>query len=218
MRSNVLRSAAIALSAVAALGAATDHAAAFSLPIGIYNNSGGASLSGLNVTMNVSDGGSFAIFSIQNASSGVNAGAVVTSLYFESTQYSNFFLGAGSLVTPFDPGVNYSTGSSPANPAAGGLAPSWSGNKFTASPSSPPPVNGINSGEQLSVKFSYLNGLDFASLTSTLSSNPDAFRVAMHIQNVGENGQSVWGTSVPAPGAAALLGLAAVVGGARRRR
>lgn len=201
------------------LSAATMSASAsFTLPVSIYNNADSASLSGMSISVNVSDGGSFAIFSIQNSSSGVNANCVVTSIYFESTAFSIASLASGALVTPFDPGVSYSVGATPPNPAAGGLAPSWGGNMFSAKPNSPSPVHGVGSGEQVSARFNYIGGMDFATLQSMLLSDPTKFRIAMHIQGVGEGGgSSVWGVTVPSPGAAALIGLAGLVGVRRRR-
>ncbi|MBX3354479.1 MAG: PEP-CTERM sorting domain-containing protein [Phycisphaeraceae bacterium] len=204
-----------AAACVMSIGASLANASV-TLPIAVYNNAGGASLSGLNVTVNISDGGSFALFSIQNNSSGLNAAAVVTGIYFESTAFSSAFLGAGVLDAPFMTGVNYSPGATPGNPA-GGMSPSWGGNKFTAGPASPPTANGVNSGEEVGVRFAYLGGMDFATLTTALVTDPSLFRVAMHIQSVGFDAQSVWGITVPAPGALALLGAAGGLSLRRRR-
>jgi len=202
---------------VAVVGGAVHSAAAGTpFPVSVYANGGGASLSGLTVTLDVSDGGSFAIFSIANTSTGVNAGAVVTSIYFESSNFSSMFLGSGAFVTPFDPGVSYVVGATPTNPG-GGISPSWNGNLFSGRAVSPAPSNGVGSGEQVSVQFSYLAGMNYANLVSNLTSDPSLFRVAMHIQNVGTSGDSVWGVNVPTPGAAALLGAAVLVGRRRRR-
>lgn len=207
--------AALALCAAAIVGASQTASAGTSLPVWIYASSSGASLSGLTVTVDVSDGGTYAIFSVDNASTGVNSGAVVTQICFEQTAYSQQYLGSAALVAPFGPGVNYVNGSSPPNPG-GGLSPSWGGNLFSTQPSAPPPVNGVGSGEQVSVRFDHLSGMTYSTLVNDLVADPMLFRVAMHIQAVGTSGDSVWGVTVPAPGAAALLGLA--IGTGRRRR
>ena len=84
---------------------------------------------------------------------------------------------------------------------------------------SPSPFNGINEGgaESLTIRFDYVGGTTFEDVKAALTSGDPDWRIAQHVQGLGDNGQfSVWSITVPAPGSLALVGLAGLAGVRRR--
>lgn len=118
--------------------------------------------------------------------------------------------------------MDFSDGATPPNPAQhpSNFGGPWGGNEYASDADSPSPTNGINEtgNEHLTVRFSYDNGAAYGDVLHALTNDPADFRIALHIQGIGPNGQySVWGTTVPAPASAALLGLAGLAATRRRR-
>jgi MYXO-CTERM domain-containing protein len=196
------------LFAAASIAVSCGIASANTISFNVFENADNAPIGGLVVNATVIDNGTSADFVFTNTSS---IDSSITDIHFEKG--ADQVLGAGSIFFE-SAGVNFSNGASPPNPPSsiGG----WDGNHYSADSDSPVTTNGINPNESLTIRFGYDSGKNFSDLLEALTT--PSFRIAMHIQSVG-NGSSVWAVSkpVPAPGAAGLL---AGVGlfAARRRR
>ncbi|MCL4742791.1 MAG: PEP-CTERM sorting domain-containing protein [Phycisphaerales bacterium] len=196
------------------VGLCAGSALADRIDLFVYENADNADIGGLDLWADLVDGGTFIDITFYNDST---APAVVTSVYFEA------FAGltGGSIVFE-SVGVNFSDGATPGNPAQPGFSygGSWGGNLYSAGAESPRPVNGINEGgtESLTIRFDYVGGTTFGDVKAALTSGGPDWRIAQHVQGVGDNAEfSVWSITVPAPGSLALVGLAGLAGIRRRR-
>jgi hypothetical protein len=194
--------------AAATLAVSCGMASATTISFNVFENADNAPIGGLVVNATVIDNGASADFVFTNTSS-INSS--ITDIYFEKG--ADQVLGAGSIFLESS-GVNFSNGASPPNPP--GSIGGWDGNHYSADSDSPVSTNGINPTESLTIRFGYDAGKNFADLLQALTT--PSFRIAMHIQGVG-NGSSVWAVSkpVPAPGAAGLLASAGLIAARRRR-
>ncbi|MEQ8769839.1 MAG: hypothetical protein RIB60_04945 [Phycisphaerales bacterium] len=177
--------------------------------LAIFENDDGVDVSGLDVWVEVDDlGGGQVLFTFGNDS----VQGDVTSVYVEN----NDFLTGG--VIQDNASVEYSGPSTPPNPPGsinGILKGAWAGNLFSADPDTPNPVaNSLNPGESFGVLFDLAGGATFGDVLGGLSGDSGAFRVAAHIQRLGDS--SVWGVT-PTPGTIAPLAIAGLAAARRRR-
>lgn len=184
--------------------------------LAVYENSDNADVSGLNLFVDVTDGGSYIEFAFGNSSS---ISAVVTAVYVEDTHAIDGWLLNGHISAE-SAGVNFSDGATPHNPAniGGAFGGAWAGNLYSADADSPAPTNGIGEtgNESLTLRFDYGGGATFADIIDALTSDDPGFRFAQHVQ-VLPGGFSVWTTSVPAPGSVSAIALAGLLAARRRR-
>jgi hypothetical protein len=188
----------------------------------VFENADGAEVSSLDLWVDVVDRGAYADFVFHNDST---VASTVTNIYIESTDFSTSGLTDGRIENPQPAGVDFRPGSAPPTPpgsiAAEGGA--WQGNLFSAKAKKPGSgKDGIDPGEHLVLQFD-LDGIAFSDLIDALTGDSPAFRIAQHVQGIGEF--SVWTVNgdgenaiVPLPSGAALslAGLAIVA--TRRRR
>lgn len=207
----------LALIGIAAvlLDAAAMPARGALITLSVYENSSNVPTAGLNLTIDLVDNGSTADLVFKNQST---IPAVVTALYVESNQLSTAVLSGGQIVSPQVPGVAFSPGATPPNPAGSisGFGGAWAGNLFSADADSPGPTNGLSPGESVTLRFATPSGFD--ALLSALSSSPAGFRIAEQVQGIG-SGASVWAmsTTIPTPAASAYLAAAMILRPRRRR-
>ena len=180
-----------------------------------YENSSGTDVSGLDLTVELVDGGTYVDFNFENESS---ISAVVTAIYFENTSFWSSSLTAGSIVEE-SANVDFESGATPHSPAQPGMdfGGHWTGTAYAADAESPGPHNGIKAsvGDELTIRFQLSGGATFQDIVDGLTGDEPEARIAMHIQGVGAGSESVWGITVPTPAAAfGMVGLLA----ARRRR
>jgi uncharacterized protein (TIGR03382 family) len=177
----------------------------------VFENEGAAPTAGLDLTVELVQQGSalHLIFANQSA-----IPAVVTALYVEQTPTSAALLANPLLVQPFQTGIVFTLGASPANPP-GSIADfggHWQGTWASASAAAPSAANGIGPGESLTLSFDLLGAE--SQVHSAIAAGE--IRIVQHVQALA-GGQSLWTTTVPAPGALPVL-LAAAAAGRRRRR
>lgn len=204
---------------IAALALAAGLAQAQSAPFVVFENGGGVEITGLQIDLEVVDLGDQVRFIIANNSS---LESRVTSIYFELTDMS-----AGALSTPMienNDGVHYEDEKVAPKQPAGSIKSyggNWGGTFYGLKPSTPMPnINGMTPGESVSVLFDLADGYTFADVRDAVGMESGDFRVAMHIQSLGDSGASVWAVAdsvVPSPGALALFGLGGLVAFRRRR-
>ena len=184
--------------------------------LSVYENADNADVSGLNLFVDVTDGGTYIEFAFGNSSS---ISAVVTAVYVEDANAINGWLLNGHISAE-SAGVNFSDGATPPNPAQIGDAfgGAWAGNLYAADADSPGPTNGINEtgNESLTLRFDYGGGATFADVLAALTADEPGFRFAQHVQGL-PGGYSVWTTTVPAPGSVTAIALAGLLAARRRR-
>jgi len=210
MRAITTAAALAALSATAAAGVGTRF------DLFVFENADGVPTGNIDIWVNVIDNGSSVDFVWHNDST---EAANVTTIYIENSNAAGLLANANIMNVA---GVQYSSPGTPPNPAGSidGFFSPWQGTHFSADPDSPmPQVNAINPGESLTTRFDYSGGLTYQAVIDSLSDPdfPTAFRLAAHVQGIGAGDSSIWVVS-PTPGAVALLTIAGVVTGGRRRR
>lgn len=192
------------------LAAAAATANAQTIPFAIFENSSGVSVGGLDLALTLHNGGSYADLVIANNST---IGGVITKVFVENP--SSFSV---SNITINNDGVGSKWSSNAPGNVPGSISQYsgvWEGTlaSFKANPS--PMKNGIGEGQYLSLRLN-LGSSSFEELAAAIAGQD--LRLVAHIQGLGNKGDySVWGSTVPTPGAAAIL----AVGGAgfiRRRR
>lgn len=200
------------LSSMAVCGiACTAHAQAFSFQV--FENDSGTDTTGLEINLELVDGGSYVDFNITNNST---IGGIATMVLVEQSDVTSLF--NGNQISADGVGSNWgmgSTGSTPPGSLAHTSGP-WSGTYMNAEAIPSPVIHGIDSGESLTLRFD-LGGTSYSDVLSAVASQD--LRLVTHIQALGTNDdQSVWGVTVPAPGTLALGGFAAFGLAVRRRR
>lgn len=202
------------------LGLTTSVMADLSLTYNIFEDSPPpVNQSGLALSVFVSSPVSGQIeFRFRNDSTGINAGAVVTSLHFENVPFAANLSFNSIVGNSSSPLVNFGSGSLGSN-LFGGNNINWMGNFFFAERTngSGGVSRGLNTGEQIMIRFNLLNGATLAQVEQNLVGSTGRMRLASHVQSL-EAGQSVSVTYVvPSPGAASLVGLGLLLAGRRRR-
>lgn len=165
----------------------------------------------VDLWVDVVDNGATVDFIFHNDS----ADGAVSSIYFENNNISGSLLANGSI-TGSTGDVDFSVGATPPNPpgSISGFGGNWGGNLFAVDADSPPPFNGINPGETLTISFDLIGS--FHNILSALNNPEQGFRIAQHAISFDE--QSIWTVNVvPAPGAIAVLGFGGLLAGRRRR-
>lgn len=207
------------VTAIAALALAAGLAQAQTAPFVVFENGDDIELNGLQIDLEVVDLGTQVKFIIANNST---LDSRVTSIYFELTDLS-----FGALSNPVimnNDGVNYEDEKVAPRKPAGSIkhyGGDWGGTLYGLKPSTPMPnVTGMSPGEWVSVIFDVADGYAVSDVIAGLSSDPVDFRVAMHIQSIGDSGSSVWAVAeplIPSPGALAISTLGGLVAFRRRR-
>jgi hypothetical protein len=154
------------------------------------------------LSVSVAGSGNTAIFTVANSGPSVSS---VANVYFDDSA----LLSGGSVTN--GPGTNFSSGGSPGNMPGGNMIGFNADFAFAAQ--NPKPTNGINPGEWVSFTFKIASGKTLADVLAAMNSGN--LRVGMHVISFA-NGQSE-SFVTPAPGSLALLGLAGMVAGRRRR-
>jgi hypothetical protein len=168
----------------------------------------------------ISDAGSnqVAVRFLNDVSNGMAAS--ITDVYFDD----GTLMGISSVTS--SAGVNFSQGASPGNlPGGNNISPAFETTQGFSADSNPPiTANGVNSSsEWLDVTFNLINNKTFADTVVALGTGE--LRIGMHVQGIGQAGDSEGFVNtppsvvIPLPGAAGmgiagLLGVAAI----RRRR
>jgi hypothetical protein len=174
----------------------------------VFENSDHVSTKGLNLSVEIIDGGNHVDFVFENNST---IASVITDIYVESTCFSSKYLKHGTIVTPEQAGVDFGDGTSPPKPAGSikDYGGKWSGNLISVGAVSPSSKNGIDPGESLTLRFDYC-GIDYDDLMIALS-DPQQFRIVEHVQGL-PGGASIWTRStpiheVPLPSTLVLMGV-----------
>ncbi|MEZ6234140.1 MAG: PEP-CTERM sorting domain-containing protein [Phycisphaerales bacterium] len=201
------------LLAVATVCACAGMAHAIRVDLGVYENASNASLSGIDLWVDVLDAPGPAIdFVFHNDST---ASSFITAVYFETGLAG---LSGGSIVDQ-STGVSFNMGATPPNPAQPGFlfGGSWGGNLVSLDADNPSPTWGINEGglETLTVRLN-ASGINANGVAAAMLADPREFRIAQHVQGLENGAFSVWSVT-PAPGSLALLGLGGLAAGRRRR-
>ena len=191
---------------VFAVAACTSAASANRVDLLMFENSGGVDAVSVDLWVDVLDAGSQVDMVFHNDSTD----GAIANIYVESTLLLANGSIAGSTGT-----VNFDTSTSPATPPGSitNFGGSWGGNLFAVGAEDPAPTNGINPGETLTIRFDLLGS--YNDVLDALLDPDGGFRIAQHAISFGAN--SIWTTTVPAPGAAALLAFGGVLAGRRRR-
>lgn len=201
--------------AVAVCGAAVSVDAQ-QIPLIVFENDTGGDTTGLNLSVELIDGGTHVDFKFRNDSS---IFSTVSAVYVEGTVFAVDALVNGAIAAQ-STGVSFGVGAAPPNPpgSIAGWGGAWAGNVFSADANPPPAVNGIDPTEYLTIRFEYGGGATFGDVVAAMM-DPDAgMRVAAHVISVGDDEFSLWVVSVPAPGSAAAMALAGLAVARRRRR
>lgn len=195
-----------------------------SIDLFIFENATNTDVSNIDINVEIVDAGGGEIgFVFSNDSS---IASFISAIYIESTQFSTASFDDIEL-GDVDGDVSFSDGANPANPAGSikHFGGDWGGSLFSADRDNGMGNKwGIHMGESLTVDVE-LDGVSFDDVVD--AAGTPLFRFATHIQGVGPNGVSIWGTNgpetqvVPLPPAAfAGLGLLGAMGALRfaRRR
>jgi hypothetical protein len=147
----------------------------------------------------------------------MNAGPLlcsITDVYFDDSDLVASLFSITNMT-----GVSFSQGAAPPNlPGGNMLSPAFSTSTGLSADSNPPAQpNGVNPGEQLSLTMTLNPGKTFGDVIAALNVGGSALRVGIHVQGFADGGSESFINQVPAPGAAALLGLGALAVGRRRR-
>ena len=197
----------------AALLLSAPSASAMIYSLTIFENADGVDVSGLDLWVDVIDGGSYVDFEFHNDSL-VNS--FISSVYVE--QFGSAL--SGGSIAAQSTGVLFHDGSNPRNPP--GSIGGWGGSAYAAAANSPSPINGVHQGEWLTLRMNYEDA-DYGEVLSMIATGE--LRLAQHVQGIGRS--SVWGVTrppgdpVPLPASVWLLGsgfASWLGGGAIRRR
>jgi len=207
---------------VCAIGLIAASTQADTVDLFIFENATGTDVTNIDINVEIVDaGGGDVQFVFSNDSS---IASFISAVYIESTNFSGAFLDAIAL-GGVSGDVAFSEGVTPPNPAGSiqHYDTPWGGTLFGAD-RDPGKGNmwGIHPGESLAVDVE-LDGIGFDDLTGALE--VPLFRFAAHIQGVGDDGASIWGTNGPdmavvplPPAALAGAGLLGLIGAVRLAR
>jgi len=211
----------MALVGAAAVGASA-QAATFHFVNITGNNATNAAIGEAQFAVDVTDAGSGMVsFLFTNTSPDMSAPdpASITQTYWDDAA------GVLSSISLIDDtvtsGVSFSEGGAPPDlPGGDDITPAF-GADFRATADAPPPVNGVNPGEELAVFFNLTDGTVFDDVIAAMMSG--GLRVGVHSQAIGPNEDSesfiTTGNAVPLPTAAGMGVLSLIgLGTARRRR
>ncbi len=183
--------------ALVLLMSASAFATLFSFHGFTNNNAGDVSIGENQLSMEVTQSSSNVLFKFFNT--GPQASAVANIYFDDRDSVLNNFIG----ITSSD-AVSFAAGSSPTDvPGGNNLDPSFiSNHSFSAT--APPPHNGVNPGEWLSIEFTLAGSFTIDDVLASLYG--EDLRVAMHVIGFANEGSESFVNAVPLPGAAWLLG------------
>lgn len=209
-------SALLAATVIAAFSSNIAHASTV-IPLNPFNVTGPTDFEG-NVEIDVNEITDIASFTFSTTAG--NSTTSIARIYFE-TDLGMILSGTPSLI-PSGSGVSFTVGTGgpgPNDPPAGNEAPSvpWGGTFERFKADAPPPRNGINVGEYLTIHYDY-SGTE-ADLVDKIVDELGNNRLAVHILNC-QGTNSCVATTVPIPAAVWLFGsgLLGLVGISRRKR
>jgi hypothetical protein len=185
------------------------------------NNAVNAASGAAQLSVDVTDAGSGQVnFTFHNAGP---AEMSITDVYFDD----GTLLGIASVTN--GSGVDFAQGASPGDlPGGNNANPAFETTAgFSADSEPPAQPNGVNPGEELSIKFNLIGGQSFADTINalTLAGANGGLRIGLHVQGFANGGSESFinnPTPVPLPAAAwmgmALMGSGGAVTFIRRRR
>lgn len=138
----------------------------------------------------------------------------ITDIYFDDN--------ASAIALPISiingTGVDFAVGANPSDLPSGNTVGFVNDAGFDSDSNSPAPANGVNPGENLTIRFAYEGDTTFNDLITAL--NEGTLRIGIHVQAFGLPGsESLISSQIPEPSTYALLGSAlGLVALAKRRR
>jgi hypothetical protein len=193
--------------AIAASVAFVPAADAIRFNFTVYENADDADVAGLDLWVDVVDGGSYADFTFYNDSAISSNVAIV---YFEAGGAAHGL--TDGIIQAESAGVDFNPGGTPANPAqASSLILDWDATKQAFGARPPRAHRGIGNvgDEYLTIRWDY-DGSSFDDVVNGLGNG--TFQLAQHITGLPDDDASVWartgtpGDPVPLPASVWLLG------------
>lgn len=198
----------LALAGVACAVSAAQASVTFAFNESCTNNNAGDVNIGLaQMRVDISDAGSGRVdFTFRNIGP---ANSSITDLYWDDGTL------LGIAIITNGPGVDFSVGASPRDlPGGQNCSPAFEATQgFSADSNPPSQPNGVNPGEWVTVRFNLINGRTYAQTLAALDTGE--LRIGIHVQGFATGNSESF--VLPSPGAAAMLGMAGLVGLRRRR-